>query len=124
MSNGGEDPKELDRGIKELDRAIKELDRAIKELDRGGGAGSTVDNIVRGVTGMGGLLVVAFVAPVAGSANGAGRSRGPRNLAIEVAADKAQARVKEAAIQQQLNEAKEKVSALAQSLRQMPKLKK
>jgi hypothetical protein len=124
MSNGGEDPKELDRGIKELDRAIKELDRAIKELDRGGGAGSTVDDIVRSVTGMGGLLVVAFVAPVAGSANSAGRSRGPRSLAMAVAADKAQAREQEAALQQQVNEAKQKVSALAQSLRETAKPKK
>ena len=122
MSGDAEDPKELDRGIKELDRAVKELDRAIKELDRGGTV-STVDDIVRGVTGMGGLLIVAFVAPVAGSANGSSRARGPRSLAMAVASDKAQARQQEAAMQEKVNKARRKASAAAQSVPETAKLK-
>ena len=107
MSNG-DIPKDLDRSIKDLDRAIKDLDRAIKDLDRGGGigAGGIVDDVFRRVGGLGGLLVVAFVAPVNTSGGGGNPPRGPRGLAVSSTATKAEARDQEATLQK-LKEQKE-----------------
>jgi hypothetical protein len=125
MANGDtSDPKDLDRGIKDLDRAIKDLDRAIKDLDRGdggGASGSTVEDLFRRVSGLGGLLVVAFVAPVAPASNGDNRSRGPRGLAIASAANLAEARDQEAALQQRVKTAKRKAREKSQALQEAAK---
>jgi len=123
MANGDTpDPKDLDRGIKDLDRAIKDLDRAIKDLDRGGGgsSGGTVEDLFRRVSGLGGLLVVAFVAPVPASSNGDNRSRGPRGLAMTSAASLAEARDQEAALQR-AKTAKRKAREKSQALQEAGK---
>jgi len=119
MSNG-DVPKDLDRGIKDLDRAIKDLDRAIKDLDRGGGigaggigAGGIVDDVFRRVGGLGGLLVVAFVAPVNASGGSGNQPRGPRGLAVTSTATKAEARGHE----EMLQKLKEQKEALEQRIK-------
>jgi exonuclease VII small subunit len=124
MSNG-DVPKDLDRGIKDLDRAIKDLDRAIKDLDRGGGigAGGIVDDVFRRVGGLGGLLVVAFVAPVNASAGSGNQPRGPRGLAMTSTATKAEARGHEEMLQklkeqeEMLQKLKEQKEALEQRIK-------
>ena len=120
----GDVPKDLDRGIKDLDRAIKDLDRAIKDLDRGGGigAGGIVDDVFRRVAGLGGLLVVAFVAPVNASAGSGNQPRGPRGLAVSSTAIKAEARDQETMLQK-LKEQKEALEQKIKTLEQAAKPK-
>jgi hypothetical protein len=120
MSNG-DIPKDLDRSIKDLDRAVKDLDRALKDLDRGGGPGGIVDDVFRRVGG-GGLLVVAFVAPVNASAGGGNQPRGPRGLAVSSTATKAEARDQEAMLQK-LKEQKEALEQKIKELEQAAKPK-
>jgi exonuclease VII small subunit len=122
MSNG-DIPKDLDRSIKDLDRAIKDLDRAFKDLDRGGGPGGIVDDVFRRVGGLGGLLVVAFVAPVNTSGGGGNPPRGPRGLAVSSTATKAEARDQEATLQK-LKEQKEALEQKIKEFEQAAKPKK
>ena len=59
------------------------------------------EDIFRRVTGLGGFLVVAFVAPMAPSSSNAGSATSPAGLAIAEVGSKAAASEQEAAIQQQ-----------------------
>ena len=112
-----DDQKELDRGPKELDRGPKELDRGPKELDRGS-PNDVVLDVFNRVSGLGGLLVVAFVAPVPAATNGSSNGRSPRNLAISALARKAEARDQEASAAQREAE-DEDTRRLAAAIREL-----
>jgi hypothetical protein len=100
----GDFAKDVDRGkdvdrFKDVDRA-KDVDRS-KDVDRGPHSDDPVNDVFRCVSGLGGLLVVAFVAPVPAGGGGVRNGSGPRGLALSALARKAEDRENESAQRRQ-----------------------
>ena len=79
--------KQSDKGPKQSDKGPKQSDKGPKQSDKGGAAG-VADDVFRRVSSLGGLLVVAFVAPVPASGQAAGNGTSPREAAAAALAQK------------------------------------
>ncbi len=92
MADGGivaENVKQADKGPKQADKGPKQADKGPKQADKGGPDG-VAEDVFRRVSELGGLLIVAFVAPVAASGQSSRNGPSPREAALSAVAGEAE----------------------------------
>jgi hypothetical protein len=65
-------PKQTEKGPKQTEKGPKQTEKGPKQTEKGASQQAVVEDLFRRVSGLGGFLVVAFVAPVPSSISDAG----------------------------------------------------
>ncbi|HET9358728.1 MAG TPA: hypothetical protein VFO58_03215 [Vicinamibacterales bacterium] len=111
-------PKQADKGPKQADKGPKQADKGPKQADKGQPS-EVAEDVFRQVTGLGGFLLVAFVAPMAPNTSAVRNGPTPRDSALALLGNKALERDNEATEQRRQDEERDRelVTKLATSIR-------